>query len=152
MAARCRHAIGTTPAWQDADMTDHRPDPAADGWTVRSPSPAELIKFMSPIPLAFGEDMPREDLEEWVKVLEHDRSFGAVSSDPSSQVLGFATAVPFRLTVPGGEVPVAGITGVAVRPDQRRRGLLTALMRRLIDDARSRREPAAVLWASEATI
>jgi predicted acetyltransferase len=133
-------------------MTNHHPSAAAAGWQLRSPAPDELIGFMSPLPLAFGEDMPREDLEEWAKVLEPERSFGAVSSGPSSQVLGFATAVPFRLTVPGGEVPAAAVTGVAVRPDQRRRGILTALMRQLIEDARSRDEPVAVLWASEGNI
>jgi predicted acetyltransferase len=39
-----------------------------------------------------------------------------------------------------------------VRPDQRRQGILTELMRRQHEDARQRGEPVAILWASEGSI
>ena len=58
-----------------------------------------------------------------------------------------------RLTVPGGEVPAAGVTLVGVRPTHRRRGLLTTLMRRQLADIHDAgREPVAALWASEPVI
>ncbi len=66
--------------------------------------------------------------------------------------VGTAGAYTFRLTVPGGEVGAGGITGVGVRPDYRRRGILRQMMDWLLEDARKRGEPVAVLTASEAAI
>jgi predicted acetyltransferase len=54
--------------------------------------------------------------------------------------------------VPGGQVKAAGVTVTGVLPTHRRRGYLRALQRTLIDDARARGEPVAVLWATEDTI
>lgn len=66
---------------------------------------------------------------------------------------GFRGAFSFRLTVPGGaSVPTAGVTMVSVAATHRRRGLLTAMMRRQLDDIRSWGEPLAVLTASEPAI
>lgn len=66
---------------------------------------------------------------------------------------GHALAFSRELTVPGAVLPAAHISSVGVRPTHRRRGLLTALMRRqLADIAAAGREPIAVLWASETTI
>jgi predicted acetyltransferase len=56
------------------------------------------------------------------------------------------------VTVPGGVIPAAGVTMVGVLPSHRRRGLLTAMMRRQLDDVRDRGEPLALLWASESGI
>ena len=66
--------------------------------------------------------------------------------------MGAASAYTVRLTVPGGEVAAAAVTGVGTRPDYHRRGILRALMRRQLDDIRERGEPVAVLWASEGAI
>ena len=65
---------------------------------------------------------------------------------------GAASALTVRLTVPGGEVGAAGVTGVGTRPDYHRRGVLRALMRRQLEDVRERGEPVAILWASEGAI
>ena len=55
--------------------------------------------------------------------------------------------------MPGGAVlPLAAVTGVGVRADRTRRGLLTALMRAQLDDLRERGDVLALLWASEAGI
>ena len=58
----------------------------------------------------------------------------------------------YRMSVPGGAIPAAGVTVVGVLPTHRRRGVLTALMREQLADCRARGEPAAYLWASESTI
>ena len=59
----------------------------------------------------------------------------------------------FQIAVPGGRsLGCAGITRVTVLPTHRRRGLLTAMMRRMTDDAHARGEPLAALFASEAPI
>lgn len=58
----------------------------------------------------------------------------------------------FDLTTPGGHVRTAGLSVVGVMPTHRRRGILSALMRRFIEDCRARDEPVAYLWASEERI
>lgn len=65
-----------------------------------------------------------------------------------------ATAASFALTlgIPGGTLAMAGLTMVSVRPSHRRRGLMRALIRLHLEDARARGEPIGGLWASEATI
>lgn len=55
------------------------------------------------------------------------------------------------LSAPGGIVPSAGITGVSVLPTHRRRGILTEIMRHILDDLRER-EPISMLWAAEGAI
>src|SRR4051794_29540574 len=57
-----------------------------------------------------------------------------------------------ELTVPGGLVRMPGVTLVGVLPTHRRRGVLTQLMRRQIDDIHAAGEPIAALWASENAI
>lgn len=60
---------------------------------------------------------------------------------------------PFELTLPGGAtVRAAGVTMAGVLATHRRRGILTALMRRLLDDTVDRGWPVAILLASEASI
>lgn len=49
-------------------------------------------------------------------------------------------------------LPAAGVTAVGVLPSHRRRGILTALMGRQLDDIAARGESVAVLLASEAVI
>lgn len=67
--------------------------------------------------------------------------------------VGAAGSFPFDLTLPGGStVAVAGVSDVGVLPTHRRRGVLSALMARLLDDVAAAGEPAAMLGASEATI
>ncbi|MEV8224967.1 GNAT family N-acetyltransferase [Streptomyces sp. NPDC079167] len=109
-----------------------------------------------------------EESEAWFGCLE--LAFGGVPFSPESREMYAALAEPqralahwdgadcvgtagsysFRLTVPGGAaVPTAGVTGVSVSSTHRRQGLLTAMMRRQLDDVRSWGEPLAVLLASE---
>jgi predicted acetyltransferase len=67
-------------------------------------------------------------------------------------LVGLAAAFDFSLSIPGGELPCAALTWVAVAPTHRRRGALTALMGELLGDARRRGQPLAALWASEGGI
>lgn len=66
-----------------------------------------------------------------------------------------ATAGTFDLAIAlpgGGQLPMAGLTMVSVRPTHRRRGILRELMRLHLDDARGRGFAISGLWASEASI
>lgn len=67
--------------------------------------------------------------------------------------MGTAGILSFLMTVPGGAaLPCAGVTRVTVQSTHRRRGLLTAMMRRQLSDIHERGEPLAALYASEAPI
>ncbi|WP_327729707.1 GNAT family N-acetyltransferase [Streptomyces sp. NBC_00487] len=97
-----------------------------------------------------GAPEPAEERELWQELTEVDRSIGAWDGD---QCVGSAGAFDFRLTVPGGAVvPAAGVTMVGVAATHRRRGVLTSMMRRQLDDIRSWGESLAVLTASEPVI
>ncbi|MET9883650.1 GNAT family N-acetyltransferase [Streptomyces sp. NPDC006430] len=101
--------------------------------------------------LAFGGvhfSPERRDLHR--SLTEVERSLGVWDGETC---VGSAAAYTFRLTVPGGAlVPAAGVTMVGVAPTHRRRGLLTSMMRRQLDDVRAGGEPVAVLTASEPAI
>ncbi|MCT7353649.1 GNAT family N-acetyltransferase [Streptomyces sp. 15-116A] len=91
-----------------------------------------------------------EERELWNSLTEFDRSVGVWDGD---ECVGTAGAFTFGLTVPGGaSVPAAGVTMVSVAATHRRRGVLTSMMRRQLDDIRSWGEPLAVLTASEPAI
>ncbi len=67
-------------------------------------------------------------------------------------VVGTAGAFPLTMTLPGAQVPVAGVTWVGVAATHRRRGLLTAMMSRLLTERYEAGEAVAALWASEGAI
>ncbi|MFE2146263.1 GNAT family N-acetyltransferase [Streptomyces sp. NPDC059456] len=101
--------------------------------------------------LAFGgvpESAQERDL--YRSLTEPGRSLGVWDGETC---VGSAGAFSFRLSVPGGAlVPAAGVTMVGVAPTHRRRGVLTSMMRRQLDDVRAGGEPLAVLTASEPAI
>ncbi|MGY1500906.1 GNAT family N-acetyltransferase [Streptomyces sp. QTS52] len=100
---------------------------------------------------AFG-GMPEsaEERELWKSLTEYDRFVGVWDGDAC---VGSAGAFTFQVTVPGGaSVQAAGVTMVGVAGTHRRRGVLTSMMRRQLDDVRSWGEPLAVLTASEPAI
>ncbi|WP_405597694.1 GNAT family N-acetyltransferase [Streptomyces sp. NBC_01410] len=91
-----------------------------------------------------------EERELYQSLTEHERSIGAWDGD---ECVGTAGAFTFGVSVPGGAmVPAAGVTMVSVSATHRRRGVLTSMMRRQLDDVRGWGEPLAVLTASEPEI
>jgi predicted acetyltransferase len=98
---------------------------------------------------AFAGEVTDEDWEREQKILPPSR--GLVAYDAGRPV-GFAAAYQFDLSIPGGELPCAGVTWVGVLPTHRRRGILRDFMRHQLEDARAWGEPIAALWASESSI
>ncbi|MFI8822497.1 GNAT family N-acetyltransferase [Streptomyces sp. NPDC053431] len=118
---------------------------------LRALDPSEWDKWYAVLELAFG-GVPEADEERklWQELTEHERFIGAWDGD---LCVGTAGAFTFRLSVPGGAVvPAAGVTMVSVAGTHRRRGVLTSMMRRQLEDVRSWGEPLAVLTASEPEI
>lgn len=109
----------------------------------------DLSAFFDTFGVAFGYDMETEAREHLARAIGPERMLCAVDG---AEMVGVAGAFRFRLAVPGGALPAAGVTVVGVRPSHRRRGVLTAMMRRQLDDVRRWGEPLAILWASESSI
>ncbi|MFE7043147.1 GNAT family N-acetyltransferase [Streptomyces atratus] len=113
--------------------------------------PSEWNEWFECLELAFGgvaEPPEQRELDE--QLTEHERSIGIWDG---TDVVATAGAFSFRVAVPGGAlVPAAGVTMVSVASTHRRRGLLTSMMRRQLDDVRALGEPIAVLTASEPVI
>jgi predicted acetyltransferase len=113
-------------------------------------SAAEVRQAISPIGYYFGRSTPNENyLGGLLQVLPAERVYAAWEGNRAVGGLG---AFPFRLTVPGGRAPAAGVTVAGVLPTHRRRGILRGMMRALLDGCRQRGEPLAYLWATEDTI
>jgi predicted acetyltransferase len=109
----------------------------------------EQAAALSAIGHYFGWTPTREEAERFGPLLPLDRVH-AVFDDGA--IVAGAGVFPFRLTVPGGALPCAGVTVVGVLPSHRRRGLLRRMMDVQLRDVRERGEPIAALWASEETI
>jgi predicted acetyltransferase len=119
-------------------------------YPIRPISAAEFPAFQSVGIAAFNSNWPVDEalaLER--KTFEPERSLAAFDGE---QMVGTALAFTFGLTVPGGCVAAAGISGVSVLPTYRRRGILSALMRRQLADVSAGNEPVAALFASESGI
>ncbi len=116
---------------------------------IRPPAEEELRAAMEAAEAAFGDDVDDEDWEREQKILPPWRALAAYDG---GRPVGLAAAYAFDLSIPGGQLPCAGVTWVGVLPSHRRRGILRDFMRRQLDDVRGWGEPIAALWASEASI
>ncbi|MFG2395347.1 GNAT family N-acetyltransferase [Streptomyces lavendulae] len=113
---------------------------SADGWA----------EFYSAVLGAFHETEPAEATALWHELAEPRQ---CVVVQDHGAVIGTTAVFSFRMTVPGGRpVNTAGVSLVSVRPDRRRRGVLSSLMRHQLDSLQRQGEPLAVLTASEAPI
>ena len=110
----------------------------------------EMRAALVPIWHYFGQNPPSDDgIKHFKRVLPHERVHAGFEGD---RIVGGTGSFAFDLTIPGGRVRAAGVTVTGVLPTHRRRGHLRAMQRSLIDCARARGEPVAVLWATEDTI
>jgi predicted acetyltransferase len=116
---------------------------------IRPISAAEVEPFLRATEGAFHEDVHDEDVEMFSELIEPERTLAAFDGAQMVATTGIFTR---ELTVPGAAMSVAGVTLVGVLPTHRRRGLLTQLMRRQLDDVHAAGESVAALWASEAAI
>lgn len=120
--------------------------------TIRPIVPDEFPSWARTVGIAFGSPFSPDTVTQWQEsgFFEYERSLAAFRDD---RLVGTALAHSFRLTLPGStEMPVAGVADVTVLPTDRRRGILTALMRRQLGDVRERGESVAILHASEGSI
>jgi predicted acetyltransferase len=99
---------------------------------------------------SFGEPINDDDLDSPIyEVLDDDRTFVAWDGD---QTVGMGANFTLNTSTPGGSLPTAGVTFIAVRPTHRRRGVMTQMLDTLHADGIARGEPIAALWAADAAI
>jgi predicted acetyltransferase len=127
---------------------------------VRGVRPDEAMAFVRSVRVPFldpatGGADEEASMQRWAGAIETDRAW--VAEDAGRFVANCAiytmdVSVPAG---PGGDcplVPMGGVSAVGVHPTHRRRGLLTEMMRRMLDDGRRRGEPLSGLHASESSI
>lgn len=116
---------------------------------IRPIAPEEFESFARAFGTSFGFEMNLENMEPQRQIFEFDRTLAVLEGE---EMVGTAGVFSFDTTVPGASMPTAGVTWVSVKPTHRRRGVLTDLMRRQLDDVHERGEALATLWASESVI
>jgi predicted acetyltransferase len=96
--------------------------------------------------------VPPSDDADWERAVRAYQPGGTIGAfDPD--LIGTARSFDAEMTVPGGaRLPMAGVTGVGVRADRTRRGVLRALMTTQLEDFAARGVVLASLLASEAPI
>lgn len=121
--------------------------PLLDGFDEREDAVRALLDVDES---AFGEAVGKVGMDSpQMAVLEDDRTLLAWDA---GQVVGASSAYSLDMSVPGGSVPVAGVTWVGVRPTHRRRGVMRSMLDRLHRQAVERGEPVAALWAAQSPI
>lgn len=117
---------------------------------LRRITPAEVADYIRAVEAGFGFRSSDEEIAGWSSLTEVDRTAVVFDGD---DMVGTSGAFSLEVSVPGGrQVKASGVTAVTVRATHRRRGLLRQMMDKLLDDARERGEPLAVLTASESHI
>lgn len=128
------------------------------GGTIE-PMSDHVVRLLRPDEYRGADDLFRRSLhlpltsdEAWpvaARGYQPDRTFGAFDTT----LVGTARSTDVLMVVPGGaSVPAAAVTGVGVRPDRTRRGILTELMRAQLHDAHSHGCTLAALYSTEGTI
>jgi predicted acetyltransferase len=116
---------------------------------LRPATREEFDDFSESALWAFHRVYTDHDRERYKHIDEPERSLAWFDD---GRIVATASAFTRSVTIPGAVVPCAAVTAIAVVPTHRRRGLLTSMMRRQLDDLRVRGDALAILWASEGAI
>ena len=112
----------------------------------------ELETYALSMRRVFGDPIDEEQIRiEAALVLEaNSRTLAAFDE---GEIVGTMSCHAFRMNVPGGRrVPTAGVSDVTTRATHRRRGVMSRLMARSLNESRENGQPLAALWASESNI
>ena len=118
---------------------------------VRSITEDELEPFYGTFMRSMNFPPPKDEyIAREKKSFAYERSVAAFDG---GSIVGTAYSHPFELTLPGGaQVSAAGVTAISTASTHRRRGIVSTVKRRQLDEAAQRGEVAAVLLASEGRI
>ncbi len=115
---------------------------------IRPINPEQFEAFARSGAASFGE-VNLEHIDDDKALLDLDRTLAGFDGE---EIVSTAAAFDFDLSVPGNQLPAAGVSWVGVRPTHRRHGLLTQMMDRQLNDLHERGQAIAALWASESLI
>ena len=104
--------------------------------------------WTQPMARAFGFDFSQE-FPMTRRNFEFDRTLGVFDK---GEIVATTHAYSLEIQVPGNVLPMAGVSHVCVQASHRRRGILTAMTKRQLQDFHDRGDPIAGLGASESTI
>jgi len=122
----------------------------ASSYPIRPITEDELADFLLMDQHAFNGTPPSERSHaNFLSRIEFDRTLVAFDGET---MVGGTGIYSFQMRVPGAMAAVAGVSLVAVLPSHRRRGILSALMRRQLADISERGEAVAALFGSESVI
>jgi predicted acetyltransferase len=110
---------------------------------------ADQDAFEAACHLAFHEVAHPDTIAMDQRVTEPERTVGVREG---REIVATGAILSRELSIPGGTLPVAGVSAIGVVPGHTRRGHLGRIMRMLLDDARAAGETVAALWASEGAI
>lgn len=124
-----------------------------DGLELVALGPERLRDILELDMWAFPTSDSLDDLLAAPSPLSWDRVYGVTDPEQPGQLVAMHGSYPFATCpVPGGRLPVAGLTWVGVHPQWRRRGLLNAMIAAHFDHCREHGEPVSLLTASEPVI
>ena len=120
-------------------------------YELRPIGPDEVEAFLRAFLEAFHEEAREDELALWQRAIEPERSYAVHTGEA---IVATTSMFSFpALSVPGAQVPLAGVSAVGVHPVHRGRGLLDRMMRATLEEVHERgTEAIAGLWASEAGI
>jgi predicted acetyltransferase len=117
---------------------------------IRPVTAEEWVDFVRAEHIPFGVKVGEEELKVQA---ERFGDYNTLAAFEEGRIVATAGDWDMELTLPGcTTVPAPGVTAVGVLPTHRRKGLLTALMRRQLDDFSGRGEAVATLLAAESVI
>jgi GNAT superfamily N-acetyltransferase len=133
-------------------------EPGTEQPAVRVGPSTDDERFLATDRLVWAEEPSSLPTADLVRVVPPDQRFAAEAdgTDPATYA-GVFGVLPMTLSVPAGatgvrQVPCAGLSWVGVHPDQRRRGVLTAMLRHHFAQVRRSDAPVSALHASEPQI
>lgn len=111
--------------------------------------PERHAELVGPLLRSFGL---RPDPERNARMQRLEDLWQRIGAFDGDAIVGSAGGFRFDLSTPGGSAKTSGLTMVGVLPSHRRRGILTSLVRRHLEDSHAAGFPLSALWASEGQI
>lgn len=115
--------------------------------------PEDLNRYLVTDHLVWFDEVADLSLDEQLASVPAALRFAAsTGEDPADGYAGIYGVRPMDLGIPGGLVPVAGLTWVGVHLDHRRQGVLSAMITHHLEHCRRTGWALSALHASEPTI
>ncbi|MBO3084550.1 GNAT family N-acetyltransferase [Cellulomonas fengjieae] len=124
--------------------------PLPDGYRLVDVPESRKDEFLEVDRLAFAFDSNAETDALVPITFTWDRTQAV--EDPEGRLAAVHASYAHTMPVPGGTIACSGLTWVGARPDERRRGLLTAMIDSHFARSLDRGEPISALFAAEHAI